>query len=451
MEGMIDRDRPNRQDRLLKVLVVLALGSAFTSGLSMEIRNLTFTLAYGVTLLLFGYELLYAAFTDKRVPLLFRDDISLLLYFFVLSNLFSSMLFSTDRMHSIKGCAPLVACLLLYSVLRAGLRMLSEASPRFLKLFGSLNLFSAGFGLACMILAMMTGRENIGVSFEHLSIGMRNLGGLIPPSIRSFSVEPNLFSIGTAAVLCLSLGNYLLGTHPERKLLWMGVPALAILFAYTRSVYGALVIALVVLMVLARKTRVIYRVTIAAVVVSVVLSLVYLALPEDNSARKAIGERFATIADFQGGTGGGRWIGYQLAWKSYLAHPVLGNGTLTADTWDYNPYTGEYQHRMGAAGWLTGSGIQALHDTGIIGFLILLTLFGVLLTKNYRVYRSLTNDDSRRGWLLGFLGGNMVLFIASQLSSPLWTAFPYVFWAVNAEFLAQCRGERQASSTIPVS
>jgi O-antigen ligase len=300
------------------------------------------------------------------------------------------------------------------------------------------NLASASLGLACMLAMLVTGRENFGISLGHLAIGMQTLGGQIPPSIRSLSVEPNLFAIGTATVLCLSLGKYLLGDRSENKLIWMGLPALAILFAYTRSVYGALVIVLAVLMVYAGQARVIYRVVLAAAVAASLFIAVFLALPEENPTRKAIAERVATLIDFKGGTGGGRWAGYQVAWTSYLKHPILGNGTLTAETTVYNPYTGAFQERMGAPGWLTGSGLQALHDTGLIGLLIFLGMFGILVRKTHRAFRQLEAGDPSRGVLLGFLGGNLLIFISSQLSSPMWTAFPYVFWAVHMEYLATC-------------
>ena len=425
-------------DRVLYVLLTLALLTAFTSGLSMELAGATVTLAYMVTLALLGYLLLYAGLTHRRVAALFRDDFSFLLYAFVASNIISSLLLSTNRWYSLRGCVPLIACFLLYTAIRSGLRILGQESGHTVKLFSRLNLISAGLGLACLLAMMVTGRENFGVTLGHLAIGMQTLMGQVPPSIQSLSIEPNLFAIGTGAVLCISLGKYLLGDRSESKLLWIGLPAIAILFAYTRSVYGGLVIVLGVLMIYAGQTRAIYRVAIVSAVAVLVFLAVFFSLPDEHPTRKAISERMATLLDFKGGTGGGRWAGSKLAWISYLDHPVLGNGTLSAETTVYNPYTGEYQERMGAPGWLTGSGLQALHDTGIIGLLILLGMFGVLMLKTHRLFRSLDKHDPRRGVLLGFLGGNLLLFISSQLSSPLWTAFPYVWWAVNMEYLAAC-------------
>jgi O-Antigen ligase len=437
--------------RVLPILFVLTLACAFTSGLGIEAGGLTVTLAYAVTICLMGYLVLYAVLTNRRVAVLYRDDISLLLYLFLASNILSSLVFSPDRFYSLKGCGPLLAGLLIYTACRTAIRVLVVSDEYSVRQLTALNLASAGLGLICMVAAMVTGQENFGVSFGHLAIGMQTLGGLVPPSIQSLSAEPNLFAIGTAVVLCLSIGRFLMDLDPGRKLIWIGVPVFAILFAYTRSVYGALVIVLVILLVLARQMKVVYRAALVVIVSVLVVTLVFIALPEGHPARQAITERVGTITDFEGGTGGGRWIGYQVAWKSYLNHPVLGNGTLSADTRAYNPYTGAFQDRMGSPGWLTGSVIQALHDTGVLGLLILLMLFGLLVSRNYNQFRWLPPGDPRRGWLLGFIGGNIVLFITSQLSSPLWTAFPYVFWAVNVEFLVHCSKSRLSPVDVPAS
>lgn len=438
-------------DRVLYVLIALALVTAFTSGLTLELAGATVTLAYLVTLVLLGYLLLYAGLTHRRVAVLFRDDFSFLLYAFVASNIISSLLLSNDRWYSLRGCVPLIACVLLYTGVRSGLRVLRQDPAHTVTLFTGLNLMSAGTGLACLLAIVITGRENFGVTLGHLAIGMQTLMGQVPPSIRSLATEPNLFAIATGTLLCISLGKYLLGDRSESKLLWLGLPAMAILFAFTRSVYGGLVIVLLVLMIYAGQTRAIYRVAMVSAVAVLVFLAVFFSLPDEHPTRKAISERMATLLDFKGGTGGGRWAGYQVAWVSYLNHPVLGNGTLSAETTVYNPYTGEYQERMGAPGWLTGSGLQALHDTGIVGLLILLGMFGVLMLKTHRLFRKLDKYDPRRGVLLGFLGGNLLLFISSQLSSPLWTAFPYVWWAAHMEYLVACHESGPSIHEEPAS
>ncbi|MBL7848586.1 MAG: O-antigen ligase family protein [Cyclobacteriaceae bacterium] len=436
------QDSVNMDIKRNDVVLTLALGallfSAFTSGLSVDIGPVTITLSHVCMLLLIGHALLYAAMSRYRVPVLYRDDVSFLLYLFVLSNLFSSTLFAANRFYSLKACGPLVAGVLMYTAARTGIRMLRDLNGSISK-FTFFNQVSAAFGLVCMLLAMITGVENRGVSFDHLAIGMSTLGGLVPPSIQGLAVEPNLFSIGTAAVLCLPLGRYLLGERRQHALTWILIMGFSILFAYTRSVYGAMVVVMVVLMVLAKQTTVIKRVVLFGTITLAIVLVIGWTLPADHPARKAFEERIATLVDFKGGTGGGRVQGYLLAWESFLDRPILGKGTLSADTEVYNPYVGQYQERMGGRGWLTGSGIQALHDTGIVGFVILMSLFGLTLWKNFKAFKQLPPGDWHRGIALGFLGGNLVILITSQLSSPLWTAFPYIFWAVNMEFLAACK------------
>ncbi len=442
-------DSGTSSDRILHGVVYGSLICAFTSGLSVELGGLTLTAAHGVTLVLAGYLVAYAAFSQQKVRIIYRDDVSMFLYLIFFTNLFSTLLNSPNRQYSLRGCVVLMSMLLLYTVVRSGIRLTGglKAVNR-LKLF---NWVSAAFGLACLVVATMTGSPNLGVSFGHLAIGMETLGEFIPPSIRSFSLEPNLFAIGTGTVLSLSIGRYLMGDRAAGILVWMMVPAIAILFAYTRSVYVALAMTVFVLMILARQTRALVRMVSAGVVVVGIGFALGLVLPENHPAKKAAVERVSTLMDFQSGTGEGRLLGYQAAWKSYLTHPIVGNGTFSADTRAYNPYTGAYQERMGAAGWLTGSVIQALHDTGLVGLAVLLGLFLMLLLKNYRAFRRLPIGDPNKGLILGFIGGNLVLIITSQLSSPLLTAFPYVFWAVNMEFLhvLKCNSESASARKHP--
>lgn len=430
-------DTQKRRDSMLAVLVWAMIFSAFASGLSRDVGPVTIALSHVLLLLLLGYEVLVSSFSRQRVPILFRDDISFLLYLFLFSNLASSLLFSAHRLQSLKGCAPLVAGVLIYTAIRAGIRLMNDSQGSISKLM-LFNLLSAGFGLGCMALAMITGTENIGVSFGHLAIGMTSLMAGIPPSIRGLGVEPNLFSISTAVVLCLPLARFMTGERTRREWLVLSVLCFAIVFAYTRSVYGALLLIVLTFMMLSRQTRVIKRVAIFGGIALLMVLVLGIALPEENRVKKAFTERIDTMFDFESGTGGGRLLGYKAAWTSFLERPLLGKGTLSAETSIYNPYTGLYQERMGGEGWLTGSGIQALHDTGILGFVILMGLFGMLIWKNYRLFLRLSPMDDQRSLAMGFLGGNIIILITSQLSSPLWTAFPYIFWAINAEFIRSC-------------
>ena len=121
--------------------------------------------------------------------------------------------------------------------------------------------------------------------------------------------------------------------------------------------------------------------------------------------------------------------------------PLIGNGTFSAETRIFNIYANEYQEQFGGPGWLTGTWIQSLHDTGIIGFLIVLGLFGSILLANLRIFKQISNPTIEKSMILGFIGGNIVIIVSSLLSSSLWISFPYIFWAINMAFIAKCKRE----------
>ena len=89
----------------------------------------------------------------------------------------------------------LLGYVLIYTVARGSISLSKQPELAIQRLM-NYNLLSAGFGILCMVFSFASGgTENIGVSLSHLSIGLTTLD-VIPPSIRSFSVEPNLFAIG---------------------------------------------------------------------------------------------------------------------------------------------------------------------------------------------------------------------------------------------------------------
>jgi hypothetical protein len=97
--------------------------------------------------------------------------------------------------------------------------------------------------------------------------------------------------------------------------------------------------------------------------------------------------------------------------------PILGHGTLAGNAGIKE-------------GWWYSSLFQALYDTGLLGFLLLLGIHlgGV-------VYPVLTWVRSRRSPmsanLLGFGVGNALLFFTSQFSNFLFVGFPWVFLGLS--------------------
>ena len=222
-------------------------------------------------------------------------------------------------------------------------------------------------------------------------------------------------------------------------MIMMVLAGTSILFAYTRSVYIGLAAAVLMMVVLSEERKLMLAFAKYATALVVLILVLVAFLPKTNSVRMALMSRASTLTDFKSGTGLGRAQIYQIGLKGFEERPLLGNGTLTANTTTYNKYKRIYQERGGSPGWLTGLWIQSLHDTGLIGFGIVIGMFASLFYSNYKVFSLLHPLSREKAIVLGFLGGNLVILITAQLSSTLWVAFPWIYWGINLSYLQWCR------------
>jgi hypothetical protein len=369
---------------------------------------------------------------------LFTDLPSLLIYSYFGSNLFSTIFFSINKEQSLKGCAAILTYVVTYIVVRSAMRTILDFRFGVNQLVKA-NTFSVLFGLISMVIAIVTGFNIWGVSFDHLGIAGGFATASNVPSIQSLSVEPNLFSILTACIVSSNIAVYLLYRKSFTLLFLIGLSILSIVFSFTRSVYISLSISIFIMMVVSNKTKIVKSILSYSLVSAFVFLSVFSLLPEGNSLKQIISNRVSTLGDFSSGTGLARIEGFRMSLKGLEQNPLFGLGTLSANTKIYNPYTYQYQEKMGSPGWLNGALLQAIHDTGVIGFTLLLGVFISILVANYRMFKRIKDDNESKSVLLGFIGGNTVLFISSQLSSPLWISFPYVYWAINMAFLNSCK------------
>lgn len=432
-----------KQDPVLRSLLHLLILSAFTSGVILETGIVSLNLSQLIAVILFLLLIVYSVMNREQSIVLYKDAPSLLLYLYFLINLFSSIFFSDVKGQSLRGCALILTYILIYVCVRWALKFMLD-KPDALKKLLQYNNWSAVFGLLCMLLSLTQGgKANIGVSLGQLRTARIETVENPLPSIQSLSVEPNLFAIITAVLLCINLSVYLLSRKSQKQLWVILLLSAAVLFSYTRSVYLSLGIALVVLVFLSKQVTLIKSMLNYIVIILVLITALMIFLPKDNDIKNALVSRVSTLIDFKGGSGAGRVMGYQIGLEGFRENPIFGKGTLSADTEFYNPYRKQYQQRMGSAGWLNGVLIQSMHDTGIVGIIIDLALFASIFLANFYTYKKFENGTLEKSILLGFMIGNIVLFISSQASSTLWIAFPYVYWGLNMGYIKWCREKLQ--------
>jgi O-Antigen ligase len=434
-------------ETLLKSIVGLIVFSSFASSLKVEFGTISISLPQFSALVLLSVLLFISICYKIRTLFIFADLPSLLIYSYFASNLFSTILFSEKIDQSLKGCAAIFTYVLTYTVARSALKVISDAKfgvDQLLKANGT----SITFGLASLLLATTIGYKNWGVSLDHLGIGGGFATASNMPSIQSLSVEPNLFAIITACTLCIGIAAYLLVKKSLNQLVLIGLALISILFAFTRSVYASLIISILMMTIVSNKTSILKLMMTYSFLGVFIFSFAFLLLPTDNNLKKIVANRLSTVGDFKSGTGQARIEGYIMALEGFAQNPLFGTGTLSAETKVYNVYTDQYQEKMGSPGWLNGALPQAIHDTGAIGSIILLGIFINMIIVNYRLFKIIKVDIENKSILLGFMGGNIILFISSQLSSPLWISFPYVYWAINMTFVKYCKDRLKENETL---
>ena len=416
------------------------LATAFISGIRLSLGALNLTLSHIAALAILGFLLVRK---DGSFTLIYKDKVSLFLYLYFLTNLIPSILFSPNRAASIKGSMLILSYVFIYQVARHLTAKVNDIVYCIRKTV-QFNNISVGFGLISMLLAFVfKGQELLGISYGHLNTaGIDNLGSSVP-SIRSFSMEPNLFAEITASVLCLYIAMYVLDKKMVlKKHAVLAAIVLSLIFAYTRSVYIAVLIALLFLFGLSKRIKRKHLLVYLPLAV-VTFTGLFMLLPEKSSVVVALKGRFTTIVDFEDGSGLGRIEAYLLGFEGFLKHPILGNGTLSADTEFFNAFKGEYEHMLDSPGWLAGAFMQCMHDSGIMGLIVLIGLYYHILRTNYRGFKYAVNN-THKNIFLGFLCAHIIIIICSQLSSALWITFSYIFLGINIELARQMQTSEKA-------
>ncbi len=433
--------------KILLLLYILFILSAFTSSIKWNVPIGTLSINLNLSHLVCLCILIYFLFSNlpigRSFPLIYKDYPSLFLFLYFFTNLFSSAFISVNKAQSIKGSILIFTFWIIYIIARwiSSNFFSSKLSVRY---FLKFNYLSAIIGLSAMIISFILGKEVFGVTTQHL--GQQGIGDNIP-SIKSLSLEPNLFAIITASILCINIAFYLLYKKNKNRLFVIILIASSVVFAYTRSVYFAFLIALFVMLYLAKRIN-IRNLSVTALGALVLFIAIETQSSNENKIIDALTTRTINIANFSEGTGLLRLQAYLIGLAGFVNSPIIGNGTLSADTQVLNQNSGFYYDLEGSPGWLGSVWIQSLHDTGVIGFIIILGLHISFIIINYKLFKTKNIDAFTKSMLLGFLAGNIIITIGSQISSIFWISFPFIFWGVNMSMVSEIKRKLALSNSL---
>lgn len=130
-------------------------------------------------------------------------------------------------------------------------------------------------------------------------------------------------------------------------------------------------------------------------------------------------ENSSQILEGLSGSGGSRLQIWSIALEEWARKPILGWGLLSFEPTTIYP----------TGGWLYGSLVQTLHDTGLLGVLFMLWLCAGVAVHTWRSYRTV-DAEVDRAIALGYLASLAALFFASQFSSFFWGGLTWVLFGL---------------------
>jgi hypothetical protein len=416
--------------------------SIFCSAVRIEIGAVGISLTHLMMPFVLVFMLLKAMSLSQYRLKLSVDNSSKMLYTVWAISLTSTLLYSGFPTRSITGIINFSSFIILFVLTQSftsGLQpqILLQALLRAVKI-------SSLIGFGCLIVALVSGETNIGATYDHVS--QQNIGIISKPipSIRSLSIEPNLFGISTATILAMLVAAYLVDKSRGMLVSIIGL-GLVLMLSYTRSAIIGLAVATLVTTILLRRWSTIFAIIRFSLLGILIAFLTLLSLPDESSFKKAISYKFGSgIVDFSGGTAIPRVVSFHESVNGFVKSPLIGNGVFSANNVFVNPHTFEVTGTAGPIGWLNGLFIQSLHDTGVLGLGAWFLFFFFLFSANYRAYKKL-GDSNLRNIPLSFIAGNVVILVGSQASSVVWISFPFVYWAINLSILRYFRGLRDSA------
>lgn len=445
-------EQADRVQPLLAGLVLLLVASTlngFTAEASLGAFRLTVRPDQVVLVLLL--PLLGLAMLQRRVRWR-RTILGWPVLGIVVANAFSSILFSASKRFSLQSTVLLAVYVAMYFVTVNLCIYYVQWLQHLMRIFLGLGLVQAMYGLLAML------AYTLGQPIGGVMLGQAGPGTV---SARGTFVEANYLGV-YMAIVGLFLSARLLWSDqriPSWRvaLAWLLVSTTLVL-TLTRAAWLGFCGGLVVLvLVLAAQTRgwrrIVVRVLpLAAVILAIVGISVWIINPwlselygEPNVLLTRAAAFFGyapamlqgsdvSIAAYSRGSVDFRFRLYREGLKRWLLKPILGYGTMSGDA------PGVYH------GWWLGSMVQALHDTGIIGALLLVWMHIAATLCCWLAHRR-ERDGSRKYMLLASSVSHALLFFASQFSSFLWLGFFWVFMGLTMALVEASRG---VSTGIPV-
>lgn len=116
-----------------------------------------------------------------------------------------------------------------------------------------------------------------------------------------------------------------------------------------------------------------------------------------------------------------RWVAYKQAWDDFVQRPIFGNGA--------NSFGQKYTTTAHTPGWISNLLLMSLHDTGMVGTMLLLAWCAWFAWRAFRAWQR-TPQSAARTMLLAVGIALLCLFAAYQVTTMLWFGLIWFWFAI---------------------
>lgn len=352
-----------------------------------------------------------------------RTELDALIILYLFCNVFSSLVNSPDPAMSFQKCALLAVTFLGYFLTTQLIRT-RRILNRVLFLLLVVGSIEAIYGIVSVLLFT----KGVNAGGAHAPFGDLYARGTF--------LEGNIFG-SFQMMMALILISFLFSKEfaSRRGLICvaLAVVMIALMMSFTRAAWVSFVFGFLVYLLVFQKEKIrrqIRRLPVFLLGCLLVLSLAYgYSVTRRTNPQNLFDvylARLVKVTDYKSRTASNRlrvWAGAVQYWK---LNPILGNGTDTIKVLA----RGTLMPKFGEDHWIPNSMLLALHDTGLIGLVVFLSIQIAFLSTVRRALR-----QNIRPFYRAILRGFFVAFLAIQfaylITNGFWLLFIWVFMGIG--------------------
>lgn len=329
---------------------------------------------------------------------LLRSPLVAPLALYLIVNLVSTLLFAHERTRGLKLDVQIAAVFLVYVTVLFFLARPGRIRTA-LDLLWIVTTFEALLGVAAALLYALH-VTTFGVQFDPFGL----------PMVYGTMWEANIFGSFLLGNFFLLLADFVATRRTLPAALALTAIVTGIGLSMTRTVWLGLVLGCMVFGLLFARRRGTARFLVPIIGIALVLALGGLVL----GTATPLGGRIADLINLQSSSASGRLVWYQAAVADWSRAPILGLGT---GSFNFGAVPGAPHP------WLPNLFLLTLHDTGLVGSVVLLSLLWRFFTL---CARGMKRPGPEGLWTLGGCISFGALLLAFQSTSGFWFAYPWI-------------------------